>query len=125
MPSVFFKIGPTDLTAYEDIQSHDVNREDVYDIWTDGNRIDHRVVVRTRVSGTIKLGFSDAAAFASFVALLRSARSAEGFYTVTAYCSNTGTLETFEAYLDVVGADKWDLKNGHSWQVAKVKITGR
>lgn len=125
MPSVFFKIGATDLTPWEDIQNHDVNREDVYETWTDGNWADHRVVVRTRVTGKVSLGFDKAADFAAFQALLSSARDAEGYYPITVYCANTGTLETVNAYLDTSGADKWDLKNSRQWQVVTVEITGR
>lgn len=125
MPSVFFKIGSTDLTPWENIQDHAVNRADVYETWTDGNWIDHRVIARTRISGTVKLGFQNAADFAAFTALLSSARDPEGFYPVTVYCANTGTLETIDAFLDVTQADKWDLHNSRQWQVATVKITGR
>lgn len=125
MPSVFFKIGATDLTPWEDIQNHDVNREDVYETWTDGNWVDHRVVVRTRITGKISLGFAKAADFAAFQALLISARDAEGYYPITVYCANTGTSETVNAYLDTSGADKWDRTNSRQWQVVTVEITGR
>lgn len=125
MPSVFFQIGSTDLTAWEDIQNHAVNREDVYETWTDGDWTDHRVIVRTRINGTVKLGFSNAADYAAFTALLISARDPEGYYPVTVYCANTGTTETINAYLDVTQADKWDLQNGRQWQVVSIKITGR
>ena len=125
MPSVFFKIGATDLTPWEDVQNHDVNREDVYETWTDGSWVDHRVVVRTRVTGKVSLGFDKAADFAAFQALLSSARDAEGYYPITVYCANTGTSETVNAYLDTSGADKWDLKNSRQWQVVTVDITGR
>lgn len=125
MPSLFFKIGSTDLTAYEDIQSHSVNREDVYDTWTDGNWTLHRVIARTRISGTVKLGFAKATDYAAFTALLASAKTANGYYAITVYCSNTGTTESINAFLDVSGADKWDLTNSRQWQTVTVKITGR
>lgn len=125
MPNVFFKIGNTDMTAFEDIQNHAVNRTDVYDVWTDGNWVDHRVIVRTRISGTVQLGFASASDHSAFMSLLGTARDAEGFYPISVYCANTGTLETLDAYLDVSGADKWDLANGRQWQTVTVKITGR
>lgn len=125
MPSYFFKISSTDLTAFEDIQNHDVNRDDVYDTWTDGNWVDHRVIVRTRISGTVKLGFKKATDFADFMTLLGTAKDAEGFYPISVYCNNTGTTETINAFLDVSGADKWDLNNSRQWQVVTIKITGR
>lgn len=125
MPNVFFKIANTDLTRFEDIQNHAVDREDIFETWTDGNWIDHRVIVRTRISGKVTLGFSDAADFTAFVNLMQTAKTADGYYPVTVYCRNTGTTETFNAFLDVAGGDKWDLKNGRQWQTATVTITGR
>lgn len=125
MPSVFFKISTTDLTSWEDIQNHDVNREDVYETWTDGNWIDHRVITRTRVSGTVKLGFAAAADYTAFLTLLSAARNADGYYPISVYCNNTGSLETVNAFLDVTTETKWDLHNGRQWHVATIKIAGR
>lgn len=125
MPSVFFKISTTDLTGWEDIQSHEVNLDDVYETWTDGNWVDHRVVARTRVTGKVKLGFSKSAEYASFIALLTSARTAGGYYSVTVYCNNTGATSTVDAYLDISEEDSWDLTHSRQWQVVTIKITGR
>lgn len=125
MPSFFFKIGNTDLTAYEDIQNHDVQREDIYTSWTDGNWVDHREIVRTRVTGTVKLGFRKAADFAAFQTLLGTAQDPEGYYPVSVYCANTGTTETVDAFLEITGADKWNLTSSRQWQVVTIKITGR
>lgn len=125
MPSYFFKISSTDLTAYEDIQNHDVNREDIYDTWVDGNWITHRVIARTRISGTVKLGFRSATDFSTFMTLLGSAKDAEGYYPISVYCNNTGTTETVNAFLDVSGADKWDAANSRQWQVVTIAISQR
>lgn len=126
MPSVFFKIGNTDLTSYVDVQSYAVNKEDVFDSWTDGNWIDHRVIARQRRAGTFSLGFDTAAGFAAWTALLSSAKTAGGYYAVTAYISNTGTADSFNAFLDVENPeDKWDLAHSRHWLVARVTLTER
>ncbi|MBR2697522.1 MAG: hypothetical protein IKE76_02945 [Clostridia bacterium] len=125
MPSEFFKIGATDVTPWIDIQNYEMNREDVYTSWTDGNWVEHRVIARTRIAGEFKAGFDKATDFAAFMTLLQTAKTAGGYYSVTAYCNNTGTTETFDAYLDTEDADKWDLVNGRQWQVVTVQVTGR
>ena len=126
MPSYFFKIGTTDISSYIDIQTYAVNREDVYEEWTDGNWVLHREIARTRRSGTFQVGFSKAADFASFMALLSSAKTADGYYSVSAYISNTGSSDTFDAYLDVSNDDdKWDAVNSRQWQVTTVTVTER
>ena len=52
---ILFKIDSTDLTEWEDKEQHSVNQEEVYASWTDGNYIEHREVVRTRISGSVVL----------------------------------------------------------------------
>lgn len=120
-----FLIGATDLTAWEKTEQHDVNREDVYEEWTDGNWIDHRVIARTRISGRVVLGFKRATDYASFLSLLSTARDAEGYYPVTVYVSNTGTTETFNAFLDCQGLTRWDVTAPIQYQQITVNITGR
>lgn len=121
----FLKIGSTDVSGWIDKQSYQVNSEDVYENWTDGNWITHRVIARQRISGSCKAGFSKAADFAAFRQLLTTERQPDGWYTVTVYVNSTGATETIQAYLDVEGDDRWDLLNSRQWQVQEIRITGR
>lgn len=121
----FLTIGSTDCSQWVDKQTYAINSEDVYETWTDANWVDHRVIVRQRVRGTVKLGFASAVDFASFTALLESARQADGFYSVTAYVSNTGATVTFDAYIDAKDETKWDLANSRQWHVQTLTIIGR
>lgn len=125
MNMMFFKIGSTDLSQYADIQNYNINEVDVFQSWTDGNWIDHRDVVRTRITGTVLLGFKTAASWSAFQALLASQRNAAGYYPVTLYVNNTGTTETIDAFLDMTNATKWDLVNDRFWRVQTVKVTER
>lgn len=125
MSMVFFKIGSTDLSQYADIQNYSINQADVFQNWTDGNWVDHRDMVRTRITGTILLGFKTAASWSAFLALLTSQRNAAGYYPVTVYVNNTGTTETIDAFLDMTNATKWDLVNDRFWRVQTVTVTQR
>lgn len=126
MSTVFFSLGSTDLTGSVDVNSYAVNSVDVYEEWTDGNNIDHRVVTRQRRQGSFALGFASAAAFSSWLALLSSQRLSGGYYAVTAYINNTGSTDTFNAFLDVQHPeDKWDLAHSRHWLVANVTLTER
>ena len=126
MPTVFFQIGTTDLTSYVDVQTYAVNKEDVYGQWTDGNWIDRRVIARQRRSGSFSVGFAAAADFAAWTSLLASAKTTGGYYAVTAYINNTGSTDTFNAFLDVSNPeDKWDLAHSRHWLVAQVTLTER
>lgn len=120
-----FKIGTTDLTQYEDKEKHDVNSEELYAAWTDGNWVEHREIVRTRVQGTVVLSFPRAAAYGSFLTLLASERDANGYYPVTVWCSNTNTNETIDAFLTIDGETKWDVTCPIKWQGITVGIYQR
>lgn len=120
-----FIIGATDLSSHDDLTKHDVNREDVFETWVDGNWITHRVVARTRVTGTVYLRFPRQTDFDAFLALMVSARDANGYYPITVWCSNTGTNETINAFLDYDGETKWDVTTPRKWQGITITITQR
>lgn len=119
-----FKISTTDLTAWEKTAEHNVNRQDIYTTWTDGNWAEHREIVRTKVSGTVKLGFKRESEFSAFISLLSSARNANGYYPITVWCSNTNTSETINAFLDISGDTKWDVTAPIKYHEITVTITG-
>ena len=122
---IFFQIDGVNLTSFADIQNYNINQSDVYQTWTDGNWTEHRDIVRRRIVGEVKLGFSSISDFDDFTALLISARQSGGFYPITVYVNNTGALSDIEAFLEVKGSGKWDLRNGHQWLVQTIKITQR
>lgn len=120
-----FKISTTDLTKWEDTEQHKVNRDDVFTTWTDGNWVEHREIVRTRISGTVVLGFKRETEFTAFMTLLTTARDVNGYYPVTVWCSNTNTSETIDAFLDLEGDTYWDVTAPIKYHRVTVQITGR
>ena len=120
-----FKISSTDLTKYEDTEKHSVNRTDVFETWTDGNWIEHRTIARTQISGTVYLKFPRVSDYNTFLSLLSSARNADGYYSISVYCSNTGTTETINAFLDVVSETKWDVTAPIKHHTVTLQITQR
>ena len=120
-----FKISSTDLTKYEDMEKHSVNRQDIFTAWTDGNHIEHRTVSRTQITGTVYLKFPRVTDYSTFLTLLQTAVTADGYYNITVYCSNTGTTETIEAFLDIVSETKWDLSTPMKYHGVTLQITQR
>lgn len=120
-----FKIGATDLTQFEDAEKHVVNREDLFEEWVDGNYIQHRSLSRTQISGTVVLKFVRETDYSSFLTLLSTARDAEGFYTITVWCSNTGSAETIDAFLDITGETKWDVTAPIKFHGVTIQIVER
>ena len=123
---ILLKLGSTDVTGWVDRQNFEMDCQDVYESWTDGNGVTHRNFTRTRISGRAKLGFTSAADFASFQTALAAAKNVNGYYTVTAYVNNLGSSETFNAYIDIAAsAAKWDWTNSRRWTALTLTITQR
>jgi len=120
-----FTIGSTDLTKWEETTAHAVNRDDVFEEWTDGNYITHRVITRTRISGTVTLSFSRETDFTNFMSLMTTARNINGYYPITVWCNNTNTSESINAFLDISGDTKWDVTSPIKHNTITVAITGR
>lgn len=122
--ATLFMINTNDLSKYVDPEEYEVNRFDVYEEWTDGNLIDHRVITRTRITGRIYLKLKDAD-FTTVKGLLASERNANGYYPISIYCSNTGTLESINAFLDYEAEDKWDVTAPLHFHGLTIEITQR
>lgn len=125
MSTIFLQIGSTDVSADVDIQTGALNSYEEYELWTDGNHIEHREWVRNRISGQLKVGFATAAKLAAFVSLLSSARTSGRYFSVTAYVINLDATPTFNAFLDPVGEAKWDTVNGRQWIVLTLSVRER
>lgn len=85
-----FKIGNTDYTPFLRTEEYSVLREDVIENWVDANRITRGHVLRTRITGSVRLVFR-ANEFNSFLTVWNSAKNADGTYTITVHVNNDST----------------------------------
>lgn len=122
---LLLKIGYLDLTPYMDIQGYNMEKQPVYESWTDGNYIDHRNVVRYRHKGKAQIGFSSEVDFAAFQNALTAALRSGSYHPVQAYCTQTGDTDSFDAYIDITSGAKWDWKNSRQWHALTLTITER
>lgn len=123
MPSYFLKIGSTDLSGYVDRQKFDMNREDVYEEWTDGNWVNHRVIARTRIHGAVRLGFRDLTDYDAFLGLLSTARTQNGSYSVSVFVNNLNAEQPIEAHIDVTSTVRWNATLSRQWVEATLEVT--
>ena len=122
---VFLKIGSQDVTSYCDIQNFDINKNAVYTSWTDGNKVEHREIVRTRIEGTVKVGFRYQEDLQRFYNALSASLQPGGYYSVTAYIQNTAETVTFNAFIETSAESKFDLLNRRFWKAIELEIKER
>ena len=99
---------------------YEMNQEAVYNQWTDANGSEHRDYIRTKISGHLTVVFLNYTDYSAFMTALNAA---DHVYSVTATISNTGSDETFTAYVDVSGAITTDLSGGAAVYSATIEVT--
>lgn len=82
-------IGRKNATKHIVVGTYEVNEEDVYKDWTDGNLCKRREVVRTRVKGSFEVYFRSMDEYQQFVDAIESNRSEEGCVDCNIMANNT------------------------------------
>ena len=88
-----------DLSPYIIAPSYEMNREDVFREWVDGNGITHRSVYRTRVRGQFEVKFWDRSKYATFLTNIGAVKTG-GYYPMTVYVNNTETTENVNLFME-------------------------
>ena len=92
-----FVVGGKDFTNHITVPSYKINKEPVYETWTDANYVDHQEVTRTRISGSFKLLYDDVSELDEFFDTIDAAKAASddgNTVTATLYLNNKHTTET-------------------------------
>ena len=118
-------VGNTDITNYIVSGTYAVNSSDQYESWKDGNGVEHRIVVRTKVTGSFDIVCSTKSiTLAAFLALWNSAVTNK---VVTLGCTvlNTNSFEALEAYYEITNKEHIKKGDGGIIDVMTVKIQER
>lgn len=97
-----FKIGTHDFSKCVVVGEYAINKEDVYDEWTDGDMKKRRHLYRKKIKGTLRLKFMTEAKMKEFQKIIGDESWDGGQYDVVCDVVNTGekAVET-EAYIEV------------------------
>lgn len=92
------KIGSTDITKHILTGSYSVNATDVYHKWTDANQVEHRDVVRQRVSGGFTLKFLTASDYSAFIKLVKDNKALDSSLPASLYVVNEDEQRDVKVY---------------------------
>lgn len=123
--ATLFSINGNNVTSDMDIQNYQMDMQDEYTEWIDGNGTRHHDVSRTRISGTFRLGYKNGTDYATFQTMLAAAKQSNNSYPVSAYVNNTDTTENFDAFLTMTTSVKRDEKNSRIWYEVSVTVEER
>lgn len=95
-----FVIDGTDFSDCITVPSYKVNSKDIYDEYVDANKIKHRDIHRSQISGTMSMKFFDIDRYYDFLRLLREKKTIEGYVTVSLYVNNLNEVKEADVYID-------------------------
>ena len=115
-------INGTDITQYILSESYNINQKNEYNEWTDANRVNHRDIIRTRISGEFELQFKigDETPYNNFVTLLKD-NTASGVLPIAVFVNNINeskTINVFYEYLPVMAKNVRSNKTYKSFKLS-------
>lgn len=120
-------INSTEITNYIVEGSYNMNADDSSESWEDGNFVEHRVIVKKKVSGQFDVVCSNRAnsiTVANFLALW-SAADNNGVVTIGVDVLNEGAFKAVNAYYSIQNKSHNRAGDGSTVDVFTVKITER
>lgn len=120
-------INNIDFTSKINQKQFNIQKKPVYTSWNDGNNVTHRVVTRTRVSGSFTMSFLSAADYDAFNAAVAAVKTNGDYCPIGIWANNTKEFLSINAFLDYETTLRWTLvydeNTGSTPALAGVKVT--
>lgn len=118
-------VADQDFTDYIVQDSYNVVSEDVYKSWEDGNMLEHRVIVKTKVKGKFKISCNERGlSLSDFLSAWNSAVN-NGVVTLGVYVVNEDSFKLLECYYKITSAQHIKSIGGKLYDVLDIEITQR
>lgn len=121
-----FDINGTDYTTFIQAPTYKVNAMEVYEEWTDGNKVNHREVVRQRVQGTFTMIFDNQVDYLAFMQVIDAYKViGDGSVLGTFYLNNKNTTIQTKVYFNIEPANTLPFLGVKSCEGVQVTIEER
>lgn len=120
-------VSNTDLTPFIIDGTYKVDVNDVYKSWEDGNMLEHRVIVTSKVEGSFEIGCSDTLggiSLSDFLELWNSAVD-NGVVTLGAYVPSLNQFKALSCYYSIDNKEHILSAHGEFIDVFTIKIKER
>lgn len=118
-------VGNTNITNHIIRDSYKINAYDQYESWIDGNGLEHRLIVRTKVSGSFEIVCCDETiTLSDFLALWNSAVN-NGVVTIGMTILNTNVFDALNAYYEITNKEHIKKGDGRIIDILSIKIQER
>ena len=118
-------IGETDYTANIVAGSYEVNSNDVYESWKDGNMLEHRIIVASKVNGKFSVAFPNGGVTLSSFLAAWNEQVVNGVVTLGLYVTNKDSFEALECYYKITSGQHTKSIGGKFYDVLNIEVTQR
>ena len=120
-------INSIDFTSKINQRKYNIQKKPVYTSWTDGNGITHRVVTRTRVSGSFSMSFLSVSDYDDFKSAVAAVKTNGDYCPISIYVNNTKETLSINAFVDFETTLRWtqnyDQQTGSTPALAQVTVS--
>lgn len=118
-------VGSTNIAGYIVDGSYDMDSTDKYESWQDGNYVEHRIIVTSKVTGSFKVVCSNETIdLDDFRAIFDNAAD-NGVVNMSVWVTNQGVTKAISAYYNMKSAEHIIRADGTYIDVITVEITER
>ena len=116
-----------DYTPYIVEGSYKIDSDDIYESWIDGNMLEHRLVVTSKVSGSVQLLCSELGRWPKVSELLADINAATNNHVLTCgvYVPSRGAVEAINCYFNLVSSSHIKSLGGKFTDVFTLEIKER
>ena len=118
-------IGTTNITDHIVADSYNMDADDLYESWRDGNYVEHRIITASKVRGSFEVACTDSGY--SFTDLMTAINNADnnGVLTCAVFVTNKNEMKAISAYYAITNK-KHELKaDGSFVDVLEIELTER
>lgn len=119
-------VNNTDITPYIDWASYALASQDIFQSWTDGNFVEHRIYSRARISGSFRVWLCgkngmDVDAFME----LWNAATNNHITTLGVYDNVSNSIKVINAYCNIIPQSHREMVNGNYFDILTIEVTER
>lgn len=110
-----------DITRFIDKETYKVNSSDVYESWQNGNFIEKRIQIRTRVEGSFTIRCGKGFTLERFLEYWNAAVE-DKIVTIGLFVQNHNDFEAIQAFYTFEGQQHVELDNGGFYDELNISI---
>ena len=118
-------IGTSNITDHIIADSYQMDAEDLYESWRDGNYVEHRIITASKVRGSFEVACCDKDyTFSDFMDVINTADN-NGVLTCAVFVTNKNEMKAISAYYSISNEKHELMADGSFLDVLKIELTER